>query len=89
MDFSHELCPIVLNSLPEHIAIVNSNGSIEAVNSAWETYTKCNGGSVQQTGVGNNYLRICDQYEHAGSSDARNVKKGLRKVLENKTNHFS
>lgn len=88
MELTPALYPLVLNSLSEHIAIVKADGSIKAVNAAWEKYTEINGGSPQQTGVGSNYLKICDESVRTGDDDATIVGKGLRQVLQGGTNYF-
>jgi diguanylate cyclase (GGDEF)-like protein len=89
MQLPAALCPIILDSIPDHIAILDSDGSINSVNAAWKKYTTINGGSQDQTGVGSNYLNICAESGRRGNCDATNVDAGLRQVLEGKTATFS
>lgn len=88
MALASSLSCAVFNSFSEHIAIVKSDGSIKAVNVAWKKFTEVNGGSLQQTGVGNNYLKICDESARTGDDDATIVGNRLRQVLQGRINHF-
>ena len=88
MELAPDLCCAVFNSFSEHIAILEPDGSIKAVNAAWESYTQSNGGSLQQTGVGNNYLQICDESARSGDDDAAIVGQNLEQILQGRMNHF-
>src|SRR5258708_1863550 len=53
---------LVLDSLPEPIAVLDQNGVIGAVNAAWRQFGWINGGGSEATSpIGVNYLSICDQ----------------------------
>jgi hypothetical protein len=50
----------VLDALPGHIAILDEEGAIVAVNRAWKTFGVANGLLDPACGVGANYLSICE-----------------------------
>src|SRR5258708_30679536 len=53
---------LVLDSLPEPIAVLDQNGVIGAVNAAWRQFAWINGGGSEASSpIGVNYLSICDQ----------------------------
>lgn len=67
----------ILDSLSAHIAVIDKDGKIIAVNEAWEGFAKENSiaESEQLLGVGQNYLDICKK---AVSSE-----EAVKEVLEN------
>jgi len=89
MELAPDLCRVVFDSFPEHIAIIEQDGCIKAVNAAWKNYAVINAGSLQQTGVGNNYLNICDESARTGNNDAAIVGEKLQQILQGSINQFS
>jgi diguanylate cyclase (GGDEF)-like protein len=81
------LSTAVLDSLPDATAVVNANGLIVSVNHAWRMFAVDNGGRPDQTGVGVDYLAVCERAASAGCSDAAGVAKGLLAVLGGETAH--
>lgn len=67
-----------LNSLPANIAVLDSRGTIVAVNSAWKRFAVENGLMDKRHGIGKNYLEIS---EKAQDTHARSISEGLRRVL--------
>jgi two-component system CheB/CheR fusion protein len=79
----------VLDSLPEHVAVLDAAGQITMVNQAWRQFAQANGDhSLSRTGPGTNYLQVC-----AGSGpqddDARRAHQGLSDVLAGRVERFS
>jgi predicted signal transduction protein with EAL and GGDEF domain len=75
----------LLDALPDATAIVDASGAIVAVNRAWQMFTIDNGGSLEATGVGINYLEVCQRSAADGCDDAGAVASGLRAVLAGDT----
>ena len=70
----------VLSSLSAHIAVVDSEGVILAVNRAWQEFAKKNRGSqLAREDVGMNYLDVCRAA--AGAPDAARALAGIQAVL--------
>jgi two-component system cell cycle sensor histidine kinase/response regulator CckA len=79
----------LLNALPANIALVDTHGSINVVNARWDQFAAANGGVANRTGVGVNYLTICDATTGEESSDARAVAVGVRAMLNGATPRFT
>ena len=77
----------ILHVLPANIAVLAADGTILAVNEAWERFAAANGFTGDAYGVGLNYLRICDS---AGTHpDAAQVAEGIRHILDGTIRAFS
>ena len=81
------LAASVLDSLPDHTAVVDRDGTIIAVNSAWQRFAQGNGGTAAATEVGVNYLAACDQAPD--DPYAMEMASGLREVLAGNRSDFS
>ncbi|WP_375479254.1 diguanylate cyclase domain-containing protein [uncultured Jatrophihabitans sp.] len=77
----------VLDALPDAMAVIDGSGAIVAVNRAWRMFAVDNGGRPEATGVGVNYLQLCERSAAAGCADAVVVADGIRTVLEGQTHH--
>ncbi len=82
---TRDLAIAVLDALPDATAILNSAGTIIAVNRAWRMFSEDNAGDPKSTGVGVNYLDVCARAATAGSADATETLAGLRSVLGGQT----
>lgn len=85
---SSEFNQNVLDSLAEHLAVVDKNGIITAVNRAWQRFAINNGAdwTLRGVGVGANYLNIC----HIPTDpEAMFIYEGIRDVLQGKREFFS
>jgi two-component system CheB/CheR fusion protein len=80
----------VLDSLPEHIAVLDRNGKITMVNRAWRRFADQNGDpSLAATGVGSDYLAVCDVDGCDDAPYAERAREGLRAVLAGRQPSFS
>ncbi|MCK7494922.1 MAG: PAS domain-containing protein [Comamonadaceae bacterium] len=79
----------LLNALPAHIAVLDPNGVIVAVNDAWRRFGDENGLRDVNHGIGRNYLDLCDTAPGSGAAVAWAVAAGLRAVLAGKRSSFS
>jgi PAS domain S-box-containing protein len=81
------LDPRILHVLPANIAVLGADGTILAVNEAWERFGAANGLAADACGVGLNYLHVCDS---AGTHpDAMHVAEGIRHILDGTIRAFS
>jgi diguanylate cyclase (GGDEF)-like protein len=62
-------------------AVLDSDGVIVDTNQAWRLFAQLNDGSLLTTGIGVNYLDVCDRAADAGVSVSRDVATGLRRIL--------
>jgi diguanylate cyclase (GGDEF)-like protein/PAS domain S-box-containing protein len=79
----------VLNSVPEHIAVIDSLGTILSVNEGWRQFSLENsavpGELSAATDVGANYLSICS----SADDDARAARAGIEAVLNGELPGFA
>ncbi len=82
---SEELLKFVqatLNALSAHIAILDHDGKIIATNKAWIEFAKRNGLVGDNYGLGINYLQICREAKGENSEEAREIERGILKVMQ-------
>lgn len=70
----------VLDALTSHIAIIDENGKIVAVNRVWRKFGEENGLQMPNACIGANYLKICDTAKGRDSEEAAQVAEIIRKV---------
>ena len=79
----------ILSSLDAHIAVINQNGLIIAVNKAWDDFAITNGASSASfTSNGSNYFDVCERAASSGIKDAEDALKGLKAVINNESELF-
>lgn len=71
----------LLDALPDATAVVDSHGTIIAVNGKWNAFAKDNGGDGSSVGIGANYLEVCARSASFGCVDAEIVSNELKYVL--------
>jgi len=73
------------DALAANVAVLDASGEILAVNRAWESFARQNGGGND---LGSNYLAICEQATGADRADALAVAGGIRQVLSRDNDLF-
>jgi PAS domain S-box-containing protein len=71
----------LLNALPVHVALLDPEGVIVAVNDAWRRFGDANGLGDATHGVGRHYLGVCDSTRGPDTVQAVAVAAGLRAML--------
>jgi PAS domain S-box-containing protein len=77
-----------LDALSSHVAILNENGEIVAVNAAWHRFAAENGGDERTCGVGSNYLDVCVR-AFFPESEAEAAAEGIRKTIAGSPDEFT
>lgn len=77
----------IVDTFSDHVALLDQQGEIVAVNCAWRRYGKRNGGSSDGY-LHRNYLEICQQAVAAGDETAQLPLEGIRDVLQKKRFSF-
>jgi len=86
---SEALNQSILRSITSHIAVVNQEGIIEAVNNSWDEFSKQNGvTNLERTRKGSNYFDVCRKAAEAGDGIAANALAGILQVLRKETPIF-
>lgn len=79
----------ILSSLNSHIAVVDNNGSIIAVNKSWNDFAKGNGmTSLERVSEGSNYFEVCNKAAKNGDKDAAQALSGIQSVLNEESQYF-
>jgi PAS domain S-box-containing protein len=80
----------ILNSLRDQIAVLNSRGTIIAVNEAWQRLAAQNGAASSLVGFnpGVNYLEACRRAAKKSIEGASEALNGIRWVLSGARDHF-
>ena len=72
LELSDRFKATILDSLPAHVAVLDREGTIIAVNDAWAAYGRANGAASEAAvGIGANYLVACRQGAEAAYQGAR------------------
>ncbi|MYL85326.1 diguanylate cyclase [Desulfovibrio aerotolerans] len=71
----------LIDSLMEHVVILDTDGTIVAVNKAWTDFSLRNFGGKTCNMEGINYLSVCEHATGPASREAAAVANGLRDVL--------
>lgn len=79
----------VLNSLSSHIAVINNNGNIIAVNEAWTRFAVENGQTtLSRTALGSNYFNACEYSAMNGDEVAAEAIHGIKDVMDGEKSIF-
>ena len=80
----------ILDALGEHVAVLDTQGTITMVNQAWRQFAAANGDPACVTsGTGINYLMTCQRAVGKDCGYATRAAKGLRAVLDGQISQFS
>ena len=79
-DDTEALLRSTLDALSAHVAVLDSDGTIVAVNAAWKSFARAAGLSGCDGGVGMNYLSVCERSASA-SPDAAQTAQALRDII--------
>ena len=87
--FDDEVSAAVLNSLPDHIAVLDGEGTIIAVNDAWNSFAMKHGVAEHaRVGAGINYFKACGPAISRHDPQAEIAVGGIKAVLSGKTATF-
>lgn len=77
-----------LDSLLAQIAILRADGTIIAVNAAWNAFAAQNGLAESDCGPGVNYLEVCERATGPCSEEAHLVGRGIQEVCQGRMPYF-
>lgn len=85
-----QLNQTVLDSMQEHIAVLDQNGNIIAVNRAWNDFVSGSEGNLnKRIGVGSSYLKVCDSSSGEQAAEDSIISSGIKDVLTGLLDHFT
>lgn len=88
MEKSHEFFRLVLDSITEHIVVIDAAGSIQFANRSWAEFGDNNACAVGFDWSDVNYLEECDKAASMGDVYGSNAGIGIRSVIEEKESVF-
>ncbi len=77
-----------LDALSSNIAILDEHGKIIGVNDAWKRFADGNHCQSHLRGVGDNYLKLCDEARGPFSEEAPLMAAGIRSVMDGTRSSF-
>ena len=78
----------VLDSMTEHVVVIDETGDIKYVNKAWVTFGTNNEIQIHDSWDGQNYLDACDAAAQAGEAFGLKASVGIRKVINREEELF-
>ena len=78
----------ILNALPAHIALLDTNGLIVSVNDGWRRFWGTDSDELSGFDIGRNYLDLCSDGQ-AESPSFGDVAEGVRSILAGRAKDFS
>ncbi|MCP4011342.1 MAG: response regulator [Proteobacteria bacterium] len=79
----------VLNSLSAHIAVLDTEGKIIAINEAWLNFAKENHGNLKSIDVGSNYIDAClKAFKEQDDKEAKQAADGIQDILNGVSAEF-
>lgn len=85
---SHKFLKSVLDTVTQHIAVIDKNGQIVYINKSWVTFWQDNNYSIFSNWNTVNYLKICDKSASCGDELAAKAAEGIRDVINAKKESF-
>lgn len=84
------LVDALLRTLPAHVVLLDSHGTIVAVNEAWKRFVADNGeADLTDHCIGMGYLAACRQLLGLSSEDAHEVEASLQAVMDGTETHLT
>ena len=74
----------LLDSLPAHVALLDSKGTILTVNAAWRNFADNNDLLASNHGIGLNYIEVCEKAPE-DEPGAQELAESLRRILRGET----
>jgi signal transduction histidine kinase/CheY-like chemotaxis protein/HPt (histidine-containing phosphotransfer) domain-containing protein len=86
---SERFAKSTVDALSAHLTILDETGKIIAVNKSWRDFGTDNNGIAIKSGIGVNYLAVCEQVKGRWSEGAAEMAAGIRSVIRGDEDLFS
>lgn len=83
-----EMLAAVLDALNAHVAILNGEGTIVAVNAPWRQFASANEMAWRTFGVGANYVSVCEAATGECAEESAAVAEAIRRVGQGENSNF-
>tara|TARA_R110002072_G_scaffold119555_3_gene252450 strand:+ start:8995 stop:9909 length:915 start_codon:yes stop_codon:yes gene_type:complete len=85
---SYDFLKLVLDTITEHIVVIDNEGDILFVNKSWSTFAQNNECLIDERWNGVNYLRECDKAASMGDVFGAKAASGIRSVIKSDAEEF-
>ena len=85
---NYEFLKLVLDTLLEHIVVINKEGKIIYVNDSWVKFGKSNNCSLKKSWIGINYLDVCNKSALMGDDLSSEAAKGIKSIINGEEKLF-
>lgn len=79
---------LILDSIADHITVIDSTGTIQYVNKSWTAFAAQNGCLIKETWLGVNYIEACDKASEVHDDYGAQVAQGIRSVIDQTIESF-
>ena len=85
---TYEFLNSVLNTVADHIVVIDHTGEVRFKNAGWVDFRENERFTADKGRDGLNYLKVCDESAKKGDEFGRNAAEGIRKVIETGEGEF-
>ena len=85
---SNKFQKLILDSITEHIVVINKEGDIVFANKSWTTFGQSNSCRIGHNWKGVNYLKECDNAAGMGDDYGAQAGNGIRTVINKEKKLF-
>jgi hypothetical protein len=78
----------IIDSVPAHIAVINSNGDIVFTNRTWDIFGSENNCTITDDWIGINYLDVCRKAGQAGDEYGKHALKIINEAIIGRTSLY-
>jgi diguanylate cyclase (GGDEF)-like protein len=88
MENTYEFLSLVLDSVTDHIAVIDEEGFIQFVNKGWTTFGNDNECAINGDWEGVNYIEECERASNLGDDFGIQAVNGIRSIIEKRNKYF-
>jgi hypothetical protein len=85
---SYAFLKLTIDTITEHIVVIDQNGLIHFTNRAWEAFGEENNCLLKNYWEGVNYLTVCDASAASGEEFGFNAGAGIRSLINGESKQF-
>lgn len=85
---SYDFLKSVLDTITEHIVVIDNDGDILFVNNSWRVFGQKNDCVINERWLGINYLKQCDNASEMGDNYGTQAALGIRSVIQGEKENF-
>ena len=88
-NYLNDFLQATMDTLSAHLCVIDEDGTIIAVNKAWNDFAMANPPVTANVSEGSGYLKVCDAVHDDESVEAAGFARGIRSVISGELEEFS